>query len=90
MVCVGALVGTSRGGGEITDLAPDVPLPAEFRAGVADSVDEIRRVVRTLAHRGADVIKLMATGAVLTRGTVPGAPEYSQDEIKAAVDEPAL
>ncbi|MFF3372141.1 amidohydrolase family protein [Streptomyces sp. NPDC002680] len=90
MVCAGAYVGTSHGGGEITDLAPDIPLPPEFRTGVADSVDEVRRVVRTIAHRGADVIKLMATGAVLTRGTVPGVPEYSQDEIRAAVDEAAL
>jgi imidazolonepropionase-like amidohydrolase len=36
------------------------------------------------------VIKLIATGAVYAAGTHPGAPEYSEEEIRAAVDEAAL
>jgi imidazolonepropionase-like amidohydrolase len=47
-------------------------------------------VVRELIHSGADVIKVIATGAVLTEGTVPGAPEFSEAEIRAAVQEAAL
>ena len=35
-------------------------------------------------------IKVIATGAVLTEGTNPGAPEFSEDEIRAAVEEAAL
>jgi imidazolonepropionase-like amidohydrolase len=90
MVCAGAYVTCSSGGGEINDLAPDIPLPEEFRFGVADSEDEVRKAVRRIAHRGADVIKLIATGAVYATGTVPGAPEYSEAEIRAAVDEASM
>ena len=39
---------------------------------------------------GADFIKVIATGAVLAPGTNPGAPEFTEAEIKAAVDEAAL
>ena len=90
MMCAGAFVTVSTGGGDIPPVAPDVEVPRELRFGVADSVDEIRRVVREILHHGADVIKVIATGAVLTRGTNPGAPEFSEAEIRAAVDEAAL
>jgi len=89
MMCAGAYVTSSSGGGDVTGLAPDVDavVPRDLRFGVADSVDEVRTVVRRLIHGGADVIKVIATGAVLTEGTVPGAPEFSEAEIRAAVEE---
>jgi imidazolonepropionase-like amidohydrolase len=92
MLCAGAYVTCSGGGGDVTGLAPDVDavVPRELRFGVANSVDEVRRVVRDILHGGADFIKIIATGAVLTEGTVPGAPEFSEAEIRAAVDEAAL
>jgi imidazolonepropionase-like amidohydrolase len=92
MQCSGAYVTSSSGGGDVTGLASDVDavVPRDLRFGVANSVDEVRRVVRELIHGGADVIKVIATGAVLTQGTVPGAPELSEAEIRAAVEEAAL
>jgi imidazolonepropionase-like amidohydrolase len=90
MQCAGPFVTVSSGGGDIPPVAPDVQVPAELRFGVANSADEVRRVVREILHRGADFIKVIATGAVLTRGTAPGAPEFSEDEIRAAVEEAAL
>jgi len=90
MQCAGAYVTVSSGGGDIPPVAPDVEVPRELRFGVANSADEVRRVVREILHRGADFIKVIASGAVLTRGTAPGAPEFSEDEIRAAVDEAAL
>ncbi|HEX2235055.1 MAG TPA: amidohydrolase family protein [Actinomycetota bacterium] len=90
MWCAGAYVTVSGGGGDVSGLAPDVVVPPELRFGVADSVDEVRRAVREILQRGADLIKIIATGAVLTEGTNPGAPEFSEDEIRAAVDEAAL
>jgi len=90
MQCAGAYVTVSSGGGDIPPVSPDVEVPRELRFGVADSADEVRRVVREILHRGADFIKLIATGAVLTRGTDPGAPEFGEDEIRAAVEEAAL
>lgn len=90
MFTTGGYVTSSTGGGEITDLVGDIPLPPDFRIGVADSADEVRRAVRTFIHGGADLIKIIATGAGFTAGTVPGAPEFSEAEIRAAVEEAAL
>jgi imidazolonepropionase-like amidohydrolase len=89
MAVAGAYVTVSTGAGEITGLAPDVVIPPTMRAGVANSKDEVRQRVRELLHGGADFIKILATGAVLTRGTKPGAPEYSEEELRAAVLEAA-
>jgi imidazolonepropionase-like amidohydrolase len=92
MFCAGAYVTSSTGGGDIPGLAVDVDerLPRDLRFGVANSPDEVRKVVREILHRGAAQIKVIATGAVLTEGTNPGAPEFSEDEIRAAVEEAAL
>jgi imidazolonepropionase-like amidohydrolase len=90
MRCAGAYVTCSTGGGDIPPVAPDVVVPRELRFGVADSVGEVRRVVREILHGGADFIKVIATGAVMTRGTNPGAPEFREGEIRAAVEEAAL
>ena len=70
-------------------MAPDVVLPPDFRFGVANSVPEVRQKVRALLNGGADFIKILATGAVLTRGTKPGVSEFTEEEIKAAVDQAA-
>jgi imidazolonepropionase-like amidohydrolase len=92
MVCAGAYVTVSGGGGDVTGLAPDVDavVPIDLRFGVSNSADEVRQRVRRILGGGADFIKVIATGAVLTEGTSPGAPEFSEDEIHAAVDEAAL
>ena len=92
MLCAGAYVTSSGGGGDVTGLAPDVDavVPRDLRFGVANSPDEVRKVVREILHGGADFIKVIATGAVLTEGTVPSAPEFSEAEIRAAVEEAAL
>ena len=92
MRCAGAYVTCSGGGGDVTGLAPDVDavVPRDLRFGVANSADEVRKVVREILHGGADFIKVIATGAVLTEGTVPSAPEFSEAEIRAAVEEAAL
>lgn len=53
----------------------------------ADGVDEIRKASRKQIKIGADLLKLMATGGVLTKGNDPGAPQLSIDELKAACKE---
>ena len=93
MRCAGAYVTAPGGGGDVTGgLAPDVAanLPRDLRFGVSSSPEEVRRVVREILHGGADFIKIIATGAVLTEGTTPGAPEFTEEAIRAAVDETAL
>ena len=90
MFVAGAYITVTQGGGEVTGLAADVVVPAEMRRGVADNEVQIRQRVRELLAGGADFIKVIATGAVLAAGTEPGAPEYSESEIRAAVEEAAL
>ncbi len=87
MHCAGAYITCTGGGGEVTGFSADVCVPDALRFGVADSVDEVRRAVRRIMGHGADLIKVIATGAVLAPGTNPGAPEFTEDEIKGAVDE---
>jgi imidazolonepropionase-like amidohydrolase len=89
MAVAGTYITTSSGAGDITGIAPDVILPPEFRAGVANSKEEVRKRVRELLNGGADFIKIMATGAVLTRGTRPAVAEFSEEEMRAAVQEAA-
>ena len=87
MQCAGAFITAPWGGGDVVGLAHDIVLPEELRFGVVRSVDEVRERVRRLLIGGATIIKCIGTGAVLTRGGVPGAPELSEAEIRAAVEE---
>lgn len=91
MQVAGAYITCSGGGGDITGLAPDVDavVPYELRVGVVDTVDEVRRAVRRVMHGGADLVKLIATGAVMTSGGIPGAAELTDEQIRAAVEEAA-
>ncbi len=89
MAVVGAYITVPTGGGEVTGMASDIVLPATFRMGVASTPDEVRARVRILLNGGADLIKIIATGAVLTAGTQPGVTEMSEDMMRAAVEEAA-
>jgi imidazolonepropionase-like amidohydrolase len=65
-------------------------LPYEYHAtadGVADGPDAIRHKVREVHKYGADLIKLCATGGVLSKGDSVGAQQLTYEEMKAAVDE---
>ena len=89
MKVAGAYVTVSTGAGELVGAAPDVTIPASFRFGVANSADQVRERVRAIMNGGADFIKILATGAVFTRGTKPGVSEYTEDQIRAAVEQAA-
>ena len=52
-----------------------------------DGVDAVRRGVRENFARGADHVKLFATGGVSSAATTLNAPGYSREEIRAAVEE---
>ncbi len=89
MFVAGAYVTITHGGGEVTGLPEGTVVPDEMRRGVANDAQEVRFRVRELLANGADFIKIMATGAVFTAGTTPSAPEYTEAEIRAAVEEAA-
>jgi len=54
--------------------------------GVADGVEQVMKKVRENIKYGADVIKVMATGGVVSQGDNPALPQYSLEEMKAIVE----
>jgi imidazolonepropionase-like amidohydrolase len=63
-------------------------LPAEFHfsaEGVADGVEGVQHKVRETIKYGADLIKICATGGVLSHGDNPQASQYTLEEMKAIV-----
>jgi imidazolonepropionase-like amidohydrolase len=65
-------------------------LPFEYHAtsdGVADGVDGVRHMVRQNIKYGADLIKFMASGGVLSKGDNPEASQYTLEEMKVIVSE---
>jgi len=55
--------------------------------GIANGPEEVRAAVRYQVKSGADVIKMCATGGVLSEGDAVGATQYTYEEMKAGVDE---
>jgi imidazolonepropionase-like amidohydrolase len=65
-------------------------LPFEFHfkeSGVADGPWEARAKVRETIKYGADVIKICASGGVLSKGDQPGTPQYTLEEMQAIAEE---
>src|SRR5690606_24096373 len=67
-------------------LAPHV-LPLGVEEGVADGVDEVRKAVRYQIKHGAQVIKVCASGGVMSHTGPAGAQQYSDGELRAVADE---
>ncbi|MEK6549996.1 MAG: amidohydrolase family protein [Nitrospirota bacterium] len=81
-----------------------IPGPRTLNAGLAicmtgghawfigrqtDGRDDVVKAVQEQIRAGADIIKFIATGGVLTPGTSPGAAQLTLDELKAGVEEAA-
>jgi imidazolonepropionase-like amidohydrolase len=60
-----------------------------FLAREADGPDDARKAVREQLKAGADVIKIIATGGVMTPGVEPGSPQLTIEEMRAAIEEAA-
>jgi imidazolonepropionase-like amidohydrolase len=87
MFVAGAYITITGGAGAMTGYSPDIQLPWDFHYGEANSPWEVRQKVRLLAHQGADHIKVLSSGAVLTHGSNPNSQEFTLEELEAAVDE---
>jgi imidazolonepropionase-like amidohydrolase len=85
MLVAGAYVSSTGGAGDALQFSPYVQVPLVHN--LADGPEEITKAVRTNFKNGADFIKILATGAVLSKGIPPGAQQYSDEEIRAAVVE---
>ena len=74
------------GGGDLT--FPEIPpnkIPTESQQGIATTPKEFAERASTAIDKGADFLKVIASGAVFSTGTEPGAPEMHQDDIEAVV-----
>lgn len=90
IVASGPPISITGGHGDLNNYAPEVAynwFPEERGFSIADGVDQIRHTVRAQVKYSVDVIKIMSTGGVLSKGDNPGAPQYTLEELKAAADE---
>lgn len=78
-------VGSTGGHGDITGFSAYLKF-GQF-SGVADGVVEIRKLIRFEVKNGADVVKVIASAGVLSEEESVGAPQYTQEELNATVDE---
>ena len=81
-------IGATGGHSDMSGFSPY--LHVQGFSGVADGVDEIRKMVRWQVKHGADVIKTMATAGAMSEEESVGAPQYSQVELDALVQEAAM
>lgn len=84
----GFFIGATGSHGDLTGFSPYVHFQQE--SGVADGVDGVRKMVRRNIKYGADLIKFGATAGVLSEEESVGAPQYSQEEMNAIVEEAKL
>ena len=85
LMVAGNYVSSTGGAGDARQFPIYVDVP--IVRNLADGPDEITKAVRTNLKHGADFIKILATGAMLSQGIDPGAQQYSDEEIRAAVTE---
>ncbi|MEO8287395.1 MAG: amidohydrolase family protein [Chloroflexota bacterium] len=74
LLCAGKVITMTGGHGWPTGLESDGP-------------DEVRKSARLNLKKGADCLKFMATGGVLTPGVEPGSPQLSEEEMRAGIEE---
>jgi len=86
MLVSGPYLTIAHGGGDL--YVPDFVEPgdnARFHAGVARGAQQFHERAEVILASGADLLKVIASGAVLAHGGVPGAPEMTREEIAAVV-----
>src|SRR5882757_3080004 len=89
VVASGPGISITGGHGDLNNFSPQtrvIMFPEERDFQIADSVDEVRHVIRAQEKYGVDVIKILATGGVLSKGDSPGAPQFTYEELKVAAD----
>ncbi len=89
IVASGPGLSITGGHGDLNNYAPWVnseiyPAQRDFR--IADGEQEVQQTIRAQVKYGVDVIKIMASGGVLSKGDQPGAPQYTLAELKMAAD----
>ena len=81
----GLAISSTGGHGDLVGFSPYVKI--EAISSIADGVEEIRKLVRRNVKFGAEVIKVLAGGGVLSEEESVGGPQFSQEELNALVEE---
>ena len=89
VVASGPAISITGGHGDMNGFAPGVKnmlFPAEKDFAIADGPEEVRHQIREQIKYGVDVIKILATGGVLSAGDGVGAEQLTFEEMKMAAD----
>jgi imidazolonepropionase-like amidohydrolase len=89
IVASGPPLSITGGHGDLNNFSPEVrPMmyPADRDFSIADGPEQVQQTVRAQVKYGVDVIKILASGGVLSKGDKPGAPQYTLAELKVAAE----
>ena len=89
IVASGPGLSITGGHGDLNNYSPETtvtlfPEHRDFR--IADGPEQVRQTIREQVKYGVDVIKILASGGVLSKGDQPGAPQYTLEELKVAAE----
>jgi imidazolonepropionase-like amidohydrolase len=86
ILCVGAILSPTGGHGQTYGYRHDVCACVQSASGICDGVDECRRAVRRQVSHGADAIKFVATGGVLSDIKAGLDQQFTDDEIRSIIE----
>src|SRR5215831_13736596 len=86
ILCVGAILSPTGGHGQAYGYRHDVCACVQSTSGICDGVDECRRAVRRQVSYGADAIKFVATGGVLSNIKAGLDQQFTDDEIRSIIE----
>jgi imidazolonepropionase-like amidohydrolase len=89
MVASGPILSITGGHGDLNNYSPQTRVemfPDKRNFSIADGADELRKTIREQVKYTVDVIKISASGGVLSKGDQPGAPQYTLEELKVAAE----
>jgi imidazolonepropionase-like amidohydrolase len=86
ILCVGAILSPTGGHGQTYGFRHDVCACVQSSIGVCDGVDGCRRAVRVQVAQGADAIKFVATGGVLSNLRAGVDQQFTTEEIRTIVE----
>jgi len=86
ILCVGAILSPTGGHGQAYGYRHDVCACVQSTSGICDGADECRRAVRRQVSHGADAIKFVATGGVLSNIKAGLDQQFTDDEIRSIIE----
>ena len=89
IVASGPPLSITGGHGDLNGYAPQTSyhmFPEKRDFSIANGPDQVRETIREQVKYNVDVIKILASGGVLSMGDQPGAPQFTFEELKVAAD----